>query len=128
MKNDIVQLEDIQQLVDTFYGRVQQDPFIGVIFMRIIQDWPTHLAKMYTFWQTALLQEHTYQGRPFPPHMKMDLNPAHFDRWLDIWRDTIDTLFKGEKAEEAKWRGQAMATMFLSKIEYYKGTDKHPLI
>ncbi|WP_126972667.1 group III truncated hemoglobin [Gynurincola endophyticus] len=128
MKHDITTLADIQVLVDTFYGQVQKDPLIGGIFISVIKDWPAHLSKMYRFWQTVLLEEHTYHGSPFPPHAEMPLMAVHFDRWLEIWRTTVNSLFEGGKAKEAIWRGEKMAAMFLSKIEYYRTTHKKPLI
>jgi hemoglobin len=121
-KKDITGLEDIKLLVDTFYQQVREDALLSPIFNGIIQDrWPEHLEKMYRFWQTVLLQEHTYFGSPFPPHAKLPVEQLHFDTWLQLWYSTVDSLFEGEKAEEAKWRGDKMALMFLSKIEYIRG-------
>lgn len=121
MKKDIQDLNDIKLLVDTFYGKVRENPMLKDIFNTIIQDrWPEHLAKMYNFWQTVLLEEHTYYGSPFVPHAKLAVDLEHFDKWLLLFNSTIDDLFAGEKAEKAKWQGQRMAEMFHSKIEYYK--------
>ncbi len=128
MKRDITTLEDIKLLVNTFYGGVQNDDLIGPIFNGIIQDWTPHLEKMYTFWQTVLLGNHTYFGSPFPPHAKLPVQPEHFERWLFLWRSTVDMFFKGEKAEEAKWRGKAMAEMFMAKISYFRERQTKPLI
>jgi hemoglobin len=128
MKNDIAHLDDIKLLVDTFYGKVQNDALIGPIFNGVIKNWEPHLAKMYTFWQTVLLQEHTYFGSPFPPHAKLPVSAEHFERWLSLWRATVDSFFVGPKAEDAKWRGQAMAEMFLAKIEYFRERNTGPLI
>ena len=129
MTKDITTLEDIKLLVNTFYGRVQKDELIGPIFNERIQNrWDEHLAKMYTFWQTVLLDDHTYFGRPFPPHAELPVEMEHFDRWLAIFNQTVDELFEGEKAEEAKWRGSQMAKMFLSKIEYFRELKQKPLI
>lgn len=126
---DITGLIDIQLLVDTFYDKVRIDPLIGPIFTGIIMDkWPIHLEKMYRFWQTILLSEHTYFGTPFPPHAQLPIDQKHFDVWLGLWHKTIDEFFMGEKAEEAKWRGDKMAVMFLSKIDYYKGNSLTSLI
>ena len=126
---DISELADIQLLVDDFYGQVRKDPLLGPIFEKVIQDrWPEHLEKMYRFWQTVLLEEHTYYGSPFPPHAKLPVATAHFDTWLGIWHQTVDRHFKGSKAEEAKWRGDKMAAMFLSKIEYYRQNSGTPLL
>ena len=124
MKNDIQNLSDIKLLVDTFYGKIREDQLLKDIFNNKIQDrWPQHLAKMYNFWQTVLLDEHTYYGSPFVPHAKLPVDLEHFDEWLILFNSTVDDLFKGEKAEKAKWQGQRMAEMFHSKIEYYKNNS-----
>lgn len=117
--NDITSLDDIKLFVDAFYTQVQQDQLIGPIFNSVIQDrWPVHLEKMYGFWQTVLLNERAYSGSPFPPHAKLPIEKQHFDRWLKLFNSTIDINFKGEKADEAKWRAAKMAEMFRYKIDY----------
>jgi hemoglobin len=128
IKKDIENIQDIQQLVDTFYEKIQKDLLLGDLFATRIFDWPKHLEKMYRFWQTVLLEQHTYSGSPFLPHTTMPLTGEHFDRWVAIWKETINWYFQGIKANEAKWRGEAMAAMFLSKIEFYKGMNAIPLI
>jgi hemoglobin len=99
---------------------------LAPIFNDKIQDrWPIHLEKMYRFWQTVLLNQHTYNGSPFVPHAKLPVDQHHFDRWLLLFYQTIDENFSGKKATEAKWRAEKMAKMFHHKIEYYKNnTDK----
>jgi len=117
----ILSLDDIKLLVDTFYQRIQTDDLLGPIFNERIQDrWPVHLEKMYRFWQTVLLEEHTYFGAPFPPHAHLPVDHQHFDKWLALFTETIDELFTGEKADEAKWRAGKMAEMFQHKIAYIK--------
>lgn len=124
MKNDITDLADIKLLVDTFYNSIREDALLKDIFNNKIEDrWPQHLQKMYSFWQTVLLEEHTYHGSPFVPHAKLPVDLLHFERWLKLFYKTVDELFEGEKAERAKWQGQRMAEMFHSKIEYY---NKNP--
>lgn len=128
-KKDIIALEDIRLLVDTFYGKVREDELIGPIFNDKIQNrWPEHLAKMYTFWQTVLLGEHTYFGSPFPPHAQLPVEQRHFERWLSLFSDTLNELFTGPVAEEALWRAGKMATMFQYKIEHYKNNPSKSLI
>jgi hemoglobin len=75
---------------------------------------------MYSFWQTLLLEEHTYNGRPFPPHMNLPVGHEHFEHWLNLFTQTIDELFTGQKADEAKWRAANIAKMFESKIAYFR--------
>src|SRR5688500_16967412 len=102
---DIITLEDIKILVNTFYEKIRKDELLAPICNERIKDrWPQHLEKMYAFWQTVLLDERTYLGSPFPPHARLDVNHSHFQRWLELFILTVDSLFQGEKAYEAKWR------------------------
>jgi hemoglobin len=128
-KTDILNIEDIKLLVDSFYDKVREDKLIGPIFDERIQNrWPEHLAKMYTFWQTVLLGEHTYYGSPFPPHANLPVEPIHFERWLALFAETLDELFSGEVAKEAIWRANKMAVMFQYKIEHYRNNPTKSLI
>ena len=128
-KKDILNIEDIKNLVDTFYEKVREDDLIGPIFNDKIQDrWPQHLAKMYTFWQTVLLGEHTYYGSPFPPHAQLPVEKEHFERWLAIFSQTLEELFSGEVAKEAMWRANKMAEMFQYKIQHYRSNSLNSLI
>jgi hemoglobin len=120
-KRDIVAIEDIKLMVDSFYGKIQKDAILSFIFNDRIRDrWSEHLEKMYKFWQTVLLDEHTYFGAPFPPHATLDINYTHYERWVQLFNETIDHLFIGDKAQEAKWRGQKMAQVFLARTANYK--------
>ena len=108
MKQDILTIENVKQLINLFYSKIRADKLLGPIFNERIQNrWPEHLEKIYRFWQTVLLGEHTYFGTPFPPHAQL-FNP------------TVDELFTGEKAAAAKWRAAEMAEMFEMKIEHNK--------
>jgi len=118
---EILTLDDIKLLVDTFYQRIQGDELLGPIFNERIQhNWPIHLDKMYRFWQTVLLEQYTYNGRPFPPHAQLPVEPEHFTQWLALFTQTVDELFTGDKATEAKWRAGKMADMFQHKIAYLR--------
>lgn len=118
---DISNIEDIKLLVNTFYEKVQNDDLIGPIFNEKMSGrWPEHLEKMYRFWQTLLLEEHTYSGSPFPPHKHLPVDETHFDRWMEIFTKTVNSLFVGKLAEEAKVRAANMAYMFNYKIEYFR--------
>lgn len=130
MKKEITIRADIELLVNEFYKSVQADEMIGPIFNGIIKDkWPEHLSKMYSFWETILLGNHTYAGAPFLPHARLPLDEVHFERWLHLFRQTIDTYFDGAVAEDAKQRADKMAVLFLSKINYLKQNAQHkPLI
>jgi len=80
---------------------------------------------MYRFWQTILLEVHLYSGSPFPPHKQLAINKEHFDRWMEIFTQTTDSLFTGLLANEAKLRAKNMAEMFNYKIEYLRNAEKN---
>lgn len=121
MKKDILDIHTVKVLVDAFYNKVRSDELLAATFNdRIGDKWPEHLEKMYRFWQTVLLDEHTYFGSPFPPHARLPVGKEHFDRWILLFNKTIDENFEGEKANEARWRAEKMAEMFHHKIEYFK--------
>ncbi len=118
---DIITLDDIKTLVNTFYKKVREDELLAPVFNERIGDrWPQHLQKMYAFWQTVLMNERAYIGSPFTPHAQLPVDHSHFQKWTQLFIETTDTLFEGKKAEEAKWRAEKMAELFESKIEHYK--------
>lgn len=120
-RHDISTIEDIRTMVDLFYNSVQQDAILGPIFNEKLKDqWTPHLEKMYRFWETILLEVHTYSGSPFPPHAHLPVGKEHFNRWTGLFNTTIDTHFHGPIADEAKLRAEKMAEMFHYKIEYLK--------
>ena len=121
---DIESINEIVLLVNQFYHKVEQDELLGPVFERVIQgNWKPHLEKMYKFWETILLNNHTYKGSPFPPHTKLNIGPEHFDRWVDLFEETIDEHFDGDKANEAKSRAQNMAQIFRYKLDVHQQSN-----
>jgi hemoglobin len=128
-QHDILSLDDVKILVNTFYGKVREDEMLAPIFNERIQDrWPEHLEKMYRFWQTVLLGPHTYYGAPFVPHAQLPVAHQHFEKWMELFHQTVDELFTGIVADEAKWRGQKMAQMFEMKIEMGRQSQLNSLM
>ena len=126
MQGDIDTFEKVQLLVDSFYGKVRSDDLLGPVFENVVQgNWQPHLEKMYRFWQTILLFEHTYSGSPFPPHAKLPIDKSHFERWLELFRATVKENFEGEKAKEAVWRAEKMGEMFSYKLDYLRSASSN---
>src|SRR5690242_16044412 len=99
---DILNRNDIELLVNTFYERAQKDELLGPVFNSKISDWSKHLNIMYTFWETVVLDAYTYKGTPFAKHMDLPINKTHFDRWIQLFHSVVDELFAGENANNAK--------------------------
>ena len=95
---DIATREDCDTLVRAFYGRALRDPVIGFIFTDVARlDLEAHLPVISSFWETILLDARSYGGGAFAPHvqlhLRVGLKPGHFERWLSLWRATVDELF-----------------------------------
>ena len=109
---------DIRQLVDAFYARVSEDELLRPIFHDVAQvDWDTHLPTMYDFWSSVLFGSSRYKGRPFAKHFPLSIAPAHFQRWLLLFGASVDALFAGPKAEEAKTKAQHIGAMFEHRMK-----------
>jgi hemoglobin len=122
MKNDITNKPDIELLVNTFYDKVKTNKIIGHIFNDVAKvDWEHHLPKMYSFWASLLLGEHSFSGNPMQKHIALSkqttMSEVEFSEWLSLFIQTTDELFEGEKAEEAKTRAANIARLMLHKIQ-----------
>jgi len=120
MKKDLEDREDIRLLIGSFYERVRRDEMIGPIFNDVAKvDWEHHLPIMYDFWEDVLFQAGKYTGNPMRVHKELNekfpLEKAHFDRWLQIFRETLDEYFEGAVTERARQRALSIATMIRIK-------------
>jgi hemoglobin len=114
--------EDINLLVRTFYGKLRKDSLLGPIFESMISDWEKHLELLTDFWESNLFFRKSYQGDPLQKHIDVDIfhngtiNELHFGTWINLWHQTIDSLFEGEVAQIAKNRARNMGTFIHLKI------------
>jgi hemoglobin len=113
-RRDICDRRDCERLVRAFYARALLDPLIGWIFVDVAKlDLETHIPRIAAFWESVLLGSQTYGGGAFQPHAvlhtQVGLRAGHFERWLTLWRATVDELFAGERAELAKAHARRVA-------------------
>ena len=83
-------------LVDHFYEKVRRDPDIGPIFNAAVDDWDEHKRLLTSFWASVALRAGSYRGNPMAAHRPHPIQARHFDRWLELWRETC-----GEELDEA---------------------------
>jgi hemoglobin len=119
---DIDTRADCERLVRVFYGRALADPIIGWIFVDIAElDVEAHVPRIASFWETILLGSQSYAGGAFAPHAALNarvrLRAGHFERWLALWRATVDELFVGERAELAKAHAVRVAQAFQRRLQ-----------
>ncbi len=119
---DIQSRQDIEILVKNFYDKVIKDESIGFIFNDIAKvNWEQHLPVMYDFWETLLLDAASYRKNAMEVHYvlnrKFPLEEKHFVRWLQLFSETVDELFSGEKATQAKKKAKSIADLMLYKMK-----------
>jgi hemoglobin len=125
-KSDIQTRDDVFLLVSSFYKKVREEEVLGPFFNKVIKDWDAHIERLTTFWETSLFMtkklEHRYYGNPLKVHVNVDqendnaITELHFGLWLNLWFATIDELFEGEYANNAKNRARKMGTFMYLNI------------
>ncbi|MGZ0016988.1 group III truncated hemoglobin [Yeosuana sp. AK3] len=121
-KKDITTREDVFLLVSSFYEKVRKDDLLAPFFNETIKDWDEHLIRLTTFWESNLFLKTKYSGNPLKVHVNVDkhfnhaISQTHFGVWLNLWFQTVDELFLGEYAENAKSRARKMSTFMYLNI------------
>ncbi|WP_133574396.1 group III truncated hemoglobin [Pedobacter metabolipauper] len=118
---DISTREDIEDLIRTFYGKALDDAQLGPVFKAANFSLAAHIPVMISFWETILLDVITYSGNPMRKHMELNrtvtLDPAHFEQWMKIWKETITEKFRGPVAENAMIRADSIALIIQHKLK-----------
>ncbi len=107
-----------------FYQLAMTDERIGFIFTDVAKlDLDHHLPVIGDFWETIIFQNGAYlkhRRNPLQVHgelnQKASLLPIHFERWLEIFTETVDGMFAGERAEFVKLRARAIASRMLQYV------------
>ncbi len=109
---------DIHFLVNSFYAKIRKDTLLGPIFNANIPDekWTEHLNKLTDFWESNLFGVASFNGSPTRKHIEVDkkmhynIEQEHFGQWLQLCFETIDELYVGNYADQAKNTARKMAT------------------
>lgn len=121
MKTDIATYNDVEFLVREFYTKVRADESIGYFFNEVVSlNWEKHIPHIAQFWAGVLLSLPGFQGNPVYKHLEIHrlapLEPQHFERWFELWSQTLDELFEGSVAESAKLRARSISSIMLTRI------------
>ena len=119
---DIENRDDVIRFVDSFYIKVRNSNKLGYIFDEIAQtNWEAHLPVMYSFWASILLEERSFSGNPMKVQIDLSDNApmtsVELSEWIELFTETIDELFAGEIADEAKARASNIARLMLANIQ-----------
>lgn len=128
---DIRTREDVRRLVRAFYALATTDEVIGPIFTDVARlDLDRHLPVMDDFWESLLLGARSYGGGAMAKHLELNrrapLLPEHFQRWLQLFERTVEELFQGAKADEARVRARMIARSMEHRAAAARGHGPGP--
>jgi len=109
---DSLSEQHIARLVRVFYERARADAALRPIFETAVTDWDGHHRIVEDFWSRTLLGTARYRGHPYGVHTRLNLRPEHFERWLNLFRQTAGEELPPEAARQAIARAEHMAESF----------------
>jgi len=123
MPYDTVDRGKIEQLVREFYAVVLKDDMLAPFFIKALGEdlnngkWYEHLHVLASFWDLMMTGKRGYPGDPFPPHAFIGpLYRETFERWLKLFRETVDRLFIPEIADKFYQKADRLAEQFMDNL------------
>jgi len=118
---DLVDEPEVAELVRRFYSDVAQDDLLGPVFNDVARvDWSEHLPKLTAFWCRSLFGTRDYTGNPLEAHRRIHarhpFTDAQFERWLDIFEETVDLGWAGPNAEHVKAMAHNVARVHRAQL------------
>lgn len=115
MKRDIENINDIERIVRSQYDLLLNDPDTAPKFSHLTIE--EHFPKIFGFWEMVIFSKPmAYTGNAFQPHLKLELQKIHFEKWISFFNHSVDSEFEGPLAEKAKNHAKLMAAIFQPKL------------
>jgi hemoglobin len=129
MKADLTCRADVEALLWRFYGRVLTDDVLADPFADVrARGLAAHIPVMCDFWETVLFRAGLYRRNALVVHRgvhdRHPLSANHFARWLTLWNDTVDEMYRGPAADRAKLQAARIAKAMNRRLT---GSDSRQL-
>jgi len=123
LTSDISSRSDIEEVLTAFYQQAFTDELIGKFFTEVVPlHLPAHLPLIADFWESVLFGTQGYRKNVMAVHQHIHslaaIRKEHLDRWVQLFTQTVDDLFAGEKATLMKQRAISIATMMNIKLNH----------
>ncbi len=122
LHNEITK-ENLNKMVVSFYAKVLKDETVGPFFIEKLGDklnndlWPAHIELLTNFWASIALGEQNYRGNPFAPHLDISgLKRESFAQWLNLFYETLDSIYEPQIADLFKQRSSIIAGNFMRNL------------
>jgi len=123
IKHQTITRKNIRNMVDRFYSKILKDELLADFFIEklgdemITDEWQNHLTLLTSFWASIILNDGSYKGQPIKPHMHMKgLKRESFERWLELFSETVDKLYVKESADLFKTNSESIAKNFIKLL------------
>jgi len=121
--HEVVDRVNINEMVRKFYAKVLDDELLSPFFTKALGNdlkngkWHEHLHTLDNFWMLMMTGKRGYGGDPFPPHAFLGpLTPETFERWLKLFRETLDSLYVPEIADKFYTKANILAEQFMDNL------------
>ena len=111
---DITTYEDCIELIEKFYVKLLKDERIAHFFTEL--DLQTHIPHVADFWAFILIDKPGYANNMMTAHARLQLKEEDFNQWLNLFHQTIEENFEGEKANLAIERSRLIAWTMKTKM------------
>jgi len=125
MLYDSVDRGKVEEMVKKFYAKVLEDDVLSPFFIKALGDdlnngkWYEHLHTLNNFWLLMMEGMIGYRGDPFPPHAFLGpLSPETFERWLELFKETTQSMFVPEIAEKFYKKADILADQFMDNLGF----------
>ena len=123
MLSDTVDRSTVDKMVRHFYSKILKDDLVGHYFIKALGEdldggkWHEHHNTLNDFWLLMMTGKKGYGGNPFPPHAFLgEIYPETFDRWLELFNETVHEFFTPKIAEKFYKKSLIMAAEFRENL------------
>ena len=123
MQNNEVTKENLNKMVILFYTKILKDELVGPFFIEKLGDdlqneqWTPHIELLTNFWASIALGDPAYKGNPFAPHLDIqNISRVAFQRWLELFAETLDVIYIPQIADQFKQRSTVIAGNFMRNL------------
>jgi len=124
MKYDITTREELLVMLHHFYSQVFVDGLIGPYFDEIRKAPEHHIPLIADFWESVLNPQKPYTKNLMQIHRVIHegkpIGKTEFNRWVQLFSQTVDDFFEGPNAELLKQRARSVAGLMDLKFNYSK--------
>jgi hemoglobin len=115
--------ENLNKMVIRFYAKIINDDTVGPFFIEKLGDnlnnelWKPHIELLTNFWASIALGDQNYRGNPLAPHLQLEgLQRSTFEQWLNLFFETLDSIYEPHIAEQFKQRSTIIAGNFMRNL------------